>query len=207
MPPGNLAVQFVAMPKGRLEAFADGIFAFAATLLILNLAVTEGKPLGPELARIWISYVAYAISFVTIGIIWMNHHLVMHQVAHTDRPFLVLNVLFLMLIAFIPFPTRLLALYIDSPDGTAAALAYGITLTVTAILFNALWRYAVHRRRLIREDAEQRVVSGISRSFVPGPIIYFVATVVALFNPIASAVLYGLIAVFYILDSAVFGRR
>ena len=196
------------MPKNRLEAFADGIFAFAATLLVLNLAVTEGQPLGHELIRIWIGYVAYAITFTTIGIIWMNHHLVMHQVARTDRPFLVLNVLFLMLIAFIPFPTRLLALYINSPgDATAAALAYGITLTLTALLINALWRYAAYGRRLIREDADQRTVTGISRSYIPGPIVYFVATLVAIVNPIASAVLYALIALFYVLDSAVFGRR
>ncbi|HKW59862.1 MAG TPA: TMEM175 family protein [Candidatus Dormibacteraeota bacterium] len=194
------------MPKNRLEAFADGIFAFAATLLILNLAVLEGKPLGGQLLGIWTSYVAYAISFVTIGIIWMNHHLVMHQVARTDRLFLVLNILFLMVIAFIPFPTRLLALYIDSPDAEAAALAYGITLTLTAVLFNALWRYAAWGRRLIREDADQRVVSGISRSYVPGPIIYFVATVVALISPWFSAALYGLIALFYVLESSVFGR-
>jgi uncharacterized membrane protein len=195
------------VPKNRLEAFSDGIFAFAATLLILNLAVNEGRPLGPELIRIWVSYAAYAISFTTIGIIWMNHHLVMHQIARTDRPFLVLNVLFLMLIAFIPFPTRLLALYIDTADGRAAALAYGITLTLTAVLFNALWRYAAHRRRLIREDADQRTVSGISRSYVPGPIIYFVATMVALVNPVASAVLFAVIAIFYVAESSIFGRR
>lgn len=196
------------MPKNRLEAFADGIFAFAATLLILNLTVTGSGHLGTQLLQIWVGYVAYAISFTTIGIIWMNHHLVMHQIARTDRPFLVLNVLFLMVIAFIPFPTRLLALYINSPDdGKAAALAYGITLTLTALLFNALWRYAAQRRRLIREDADQRTVTGISRSYIPGPILYFVATVVALINPIASAVLFAAIAVFYVLDSAVFGRR
>lgn len=194
------------MPKNRLEAFADGIFAFAATLLILNLVVLEGKPLGPQLLGIWTSYVAYAISFTTIGIIWMNHHLVMHQVARTDRLFLVLNILFLMVIAFIPFPTRLLALYIDSPDAKAAALLYGITLTLTAILFNALWRYAASGRRLIREEADQRVVSGISRSYVPGPIVYFVATVVALVSPWLSAALYVLIALFYVLESSVFGR-
>jgi uncharacterized membrane protein len=195
------------MPKNRLEAFADGIFAFAATLLILNLAVTEGKPLGGELVRIWASYVAYAISFTTIGIIWMNHHLVMHQIARVDRTFLVLNVLFLMLIAFIPFPTRLLALYVDSPDGQAAAIAYGSTLTLTALAINAVWRYAAHGRRLIREDAEQRVVTGISRSYVPGPVIYFVATVVAVVNPWLSAALFAVIAVFYVLESSVFGAR
>jgi uncharacterized membrane protein len=195
-----------AVPKNRLEAFSDGIFAFAATLLILNLAVIEGKPLAGQLLGIWTSYVAYAISFVTIGIIWMNHHLVMHQIARVDRLFLVLNILFLMVIAFIPFPTRLLALYIDSPDGEAAALAYGMTLTLTAVLFNALWRYAAWRRRLIRQDADHRVVSGISRSYVPGPIIYFVATVVAVVSPWLSAGLYALIALFYVLESSVFGR-
>jgi len=130
------------VPKNRLEGFSDGIFAFAATLLILNLAVTETRPLGPQLLEIWTSYVAYAISFMTIGIIWINHHTVMHQISHVDRTFLTLSVLFLMVIAFIPFPTRLLALYIRSDGAEAAALAYGITLTLTAILFNAIWRYA-----------------------------------------------------------------
>ena len=194
------------MPKNRVEAFADGIFAFAATLLILNLAVIETKPLGGELLRIWPSYAAYALSFTTIGIIWMNHHLVMHQIARVDRTFLVLNIFFLMVIAFIPFPTRLLALGINTSDATAAALAYGITLTLTAIFFNALWRYAAWGRRLIRDDADQRVVTGISRSYVPGPLIYFAATVVALVNPWVSAALYVLIGLFYVLESSVFGR-
>ena len=195
------------MPKGRLEGFADGIFAFAATLLILNLAVNEKLPLGPQLGTIWPSYVAYAVSFSTIGIIWMNHHLVMHQVAHVDRTFQVLTVLFLMFIAFIPFPTRLLAIYINRGDGAeAAALLYGLTLTGTAILINGLWRYAVSRRRLIRQDADQRVIDGISRSYFIGPISYFAATLVALVSPIASAAMYAGIAVFYVLESSVFGR-
>jgi len=194
------------VPKARLEAFADGIFAIAATLLILNVTVVDGHAVGPELLRIWPSYVAYAVSFITLGIIWMNHHLVMHQVSHVDRTFLLLNVLFLMVIAFIPFPTRLLSLYITTGDAQAAALAYGVTLTVTAILFNALWRYAAFGRRLIRADAEARVGDGISRSYLPGPIIYFVATVVALISPRVSAGLYLLIALFYVLESSVFGR-
>jgi uncharacterized membrane protein len=92
------------VPKNRIEAFADGIFAFAATLLILNLAVDQKQPLGPQLLHIWPSYAAYAISFITIGIIGANHHMVMHQIAHVDRFFLMVTVLFLMFIAFIPFP-------------------------------------------------------------------------------------------------------
>src|SRR5579864_5956344 len=171
------------MPKNRLESFADGIFAFAATLLILNIVVDQKQPLGPQLLNIWTSYIAYAISFITIGIIWANHHTVMHQIAHVDRFFLMVNVLFLMFIAFIPFPTRLLALHIQDEGAEAAALAYGITLTGTAILFNVLWRYAAAHRRLLRQDADERVVEGISRSYALGPATYAVATVFALISP------------------------
>ena len=125
------------MTKSRLEAFADGVFAIAATLLILNVTVS-GAPLERELVQIWPSYAAYAVSFITIGIIWVNHHTVMGQIGRVDRLFLFLNVLFLMLVAFIPFPTRLLAVYINSPEAQPASVAFGLTLTITAILFNLL---------------------------------------------------------------------
>jgi len=194
------------MPKNRLEAFSDGIFAFAATLLILNLAVS-GHPLGEQLLGIWPSYAAYAVSFITIGIIWTNHHTVMHQLAHVDRFFLMVNVIFLMFIAFIPFPTRLLALNLQSEGAEAAAVTYGIVLTCTAVLFNVLWRYAVHHRRLLRDDAEQKVVDGIGRSYVFGPILYLAATLVALVSPLASACVYVAIGLFYVLESSIFGRR
>jgi uncharacterized membrane protein len=195
------------MPKNRLEAFADGIFAVAATLLIFNMAVNEAKPLGGELLHIWPSYVAYVVSFITIGIMWANHHTLMHQLRHVDRTFLMITVLFLMLIAFVPFPTRLLALNIQSVDAKAAALAYGVTLTMTAVLFNVLWRYAATGRRLLRHDADQVVVDGIGRSYLLGPLSYGAATLVALVSPIASAALYAAIALFYVLESSVFGRR
>jgi uncharacterized membrane protein len=194
------------VPKNRLEAFSDGIFAFAATLLILNLAVS-GHPLGQQLLGIWPSYVAYALSFITIGIIWTNHHTVMHQVAHVDRFFLMVNVIFLMFIAFIPFPTRLLALNLQTEGAEAAAIAYGITLTSTAALFNVLWRYAASGRRLLRQDAEQKVVDGIGRSYLIGPLMYLAATLVALVSPIASAGAYLAIGLFYVLESSIFGRR
>jgi uncharacterized membrane protein len=93
------------MSKSRLEAFADGVFAIAATLLILNVTVS-GAPLAHELVRIWPSYAAYAVSFLSIGIIRVNHHTAMGQIGKVDRLFLFLNVMFLMVVAFIPFPTR-----------------------------------------------------------------------------------------------------
>jgi len=195
------------VPKNRLEAFADGIFAIAATLLTLNLTVTEGHPLGQELLTIWPQYAAYAISFLTIGIIWINHHTVMHQIGRVDRTFLTLSVLFLAVIAFIPFPTRLLAANIQTDGARAGAFAYGITLTLTAVFFNVIWRYAASGRRLLRPDAEEKVVEGISRSYAFGPPIYLGATLVALVSPTASAALYGAFALFYTLESSLFGRR
>src|SRR6266581_5718453 len=93
-----------AMGTSRLETFADGVLAIAATLLILDVSVSR-SPLSTQLARAWPSYVAYMVSFLTIGIIWVNHHAIMDQVARCDRTFLVVNVFFLMVVAFIPFPT------------------------------------------------------------------------------------------------------
>lgn len=182
------------------------MFAIAATLLILNVSAT-GSPLGGELARIWTSYVAYAVSFITIGIIWVNHHTVMEQIGRVNRLFLMLNVLFLMLIAFIPFPTRLLADHINSEGAQAAAVSYGVTLTLTAILFNVLWRYAATGLRLLHSNADARVVRGIGRTYLPGPFMYFAATLVALASPLASAGLYAAIAIFYVLESSIFGGR
>ena len=194
------------MATSRLEAFSDGVFAIAATLLILNVQ-ESGSPLGSALLRIWPSYAAYAVSFLTIGIIWINHHTVMAQIGKVDRLFLLLNIIFLMFIAFIPFPTRLLAMHINAEGAEAAALSYGIVLTLTAIMFNAVWRYAATGRRLLREDADRRVVQGIGRSYLPGPFMYLAAALVALASPRLSAGLYAAIAVFYIVESSLFGGR
>ncbi len=193
------------MTTSRLETFSDGVFAIAATLLILDIQAS-GSPLSHQLLRIWPSYAAYAVSFITIGIMWINHHTVFSQIDRVDRTFLLINVIFLMLIAFVPFPTRLVAAHLRTEGTQAAALAYGFTLTATAILYNALWFYASIGRRLLREDADPRVVSGISRSYLPGPFIYLASTLIGLGSSIASVCLYAGIAAFYILESSLFGR-
>jgi uncharacterized membrane protein len=194
------------MTTTRLEAFSDGVFAIAATLLILNVHA-NGSHLGHALARAWPSYAAYAVSFVTIGIMWVNHHGVFAQIDRVDRTFLMINVFFLMAVAFVPFPTVLVAGHLHDSGLEVAALAYGFTLTTTAILYNVLWFYAAGRRRLLREDSDPRVVSGITRSYLPGPGIYLAATLVALWKPIVSVVLFAAIAAFYMVESALFGRR
>jgi uncharacterized membrane protein len=192
----------------RLETFADGIFAIAATLLIIDVGLPEElhDSLGRELLDIWPQYAAYAISFLTIAIIWVNHHTVLGLIESVDRTFLFLNVSLLLAIAFIPFPTRILAEHVRTDDGRAAALLYGVTMLAMSVSFLAVWIYAAYRRRLIRTDADPRTVSGITRSFLPGVPIYTVSTLVAFVSPEVSAGLFGLIAVFYMLSSSMFGR-
>jgi uncharacterized membrane protein len=195
--------------KGRLEAFSDGIFAIAATLLVLEITVPhldEPGQLGQALLDLWPSYIAYGTSFLTIGIMWVNHHSVFRQIGETDHRFLFINLGLLMMIAFVPFPTILLADYAWGGNGEAAAVTYGVTLTITALFFNLLWRYAASNHRLLRADADPREVSGISRAYLPGPFMYGSATLVALWSPEASAALYLAVAVFYVGSSSFFGR-
>jgi uncharacterized membrane protein len=195
---------------GRLETFADGVFAIAATLLILNVdAPCGGCDLRAELLHAWPSYVAYAASFLTIGIIWVNHHTVMAQIGRADRTFLMLTVVFLMVVAFIPFPTRLVAQHISETEhhnAQAATVLYGITLTLTAVMFNAVWFSAARGGRLLRDDADPRVVRGISRTFVLGPWTYLAITLVAAIAPKVGAIGFLLFALFWVIENSVFGR-
>jgi uncharacterized membrane protein len=191
------------MTAGRLETLADGVFAIAATLLILNV----DSQAGDSLTRAWPSYIAYAVSFITIGIIWVNHHLVMDQMGTVDRTFMFINIGFLMCVAFVPFPTRLVADAIgDDVRAQTAGLAYGFTMTATAVFFNVMWLYGSGGGRLLREDADPRTVSGITRSYRPGPWIYLIATLVSFASPGLAFILFAAIALFYVLESSIFAR-
>ncbi len=204
-PPSNSP----AMTTTRLETFADGVFAIAATLLILNVDAQVSEDvhdLGGRLLHIWPSYLAYAVSFVTIGIMWVNHHTVISQLDRVDRRFLLATVGLLMCIAFVPFPTRLVAEHIRGDGAQEAALAYGFTFTATAIMFSINWFYASVGKRLLRPDADAAVVSGLSRSYLPGPWVYLAATLIAFASPTASVVVFMATALFYVLESSIFGQ-
>jgi TMEM175 potassium channel family protein len=189
----------------RLETFSDGVFAIAATLLILEIRLPEHGTVTHGLVHLWPSYAAYTISFVTIGIMWINHHTLFGLIDRVDRTFLAINVLFLLVIAFIPFPTEVLARSFHH-DLEAAAFFYGLTNVLMAFMFSAVWFYAAIRRRLIRADADQRLVSGISRSFAPGVPSYLVAMLSALVSPWLAVALFAAIALFYVVESSLFGR-
>lgn len=195
------------MESARLETLADGVFAIAMTLLIIDVSVTsKGPKLGAALVHAWPQYAAYAVSFLTIGIMWVNHHTCFCEIGRNDRTFMFLNLLLLMCIAFVPFPTRLVAEHIRDDGLRAAAIMYGVTLTTTAAFFGSMWFYAAHGRRLIAENANQKTVSGLSRSYLPGAPIYGISTLVALWSPTASVILFAAIALFFALESSLFGR-
>ena len=193
----------------RLETFSDGVFAIAATLLVLEFSVsaTSGPRLGHALLHLWPSYLAYVTSFLTIGIIWINHHYCVQTFARADRTLLFLNLLLLLTVGFLPFPTKLVAQYLQQPGEQTAAYAYAATFIAMSIVYNAWWRYASGGRRLIKESVPDSTVRAISRAFNPGVPMYGIVLLVAVFSPLASVVLTFAIAAFYLPSGALFAER
>lgn len=191
----------------RLEAFSDGVFAIAATLLVLEFSVTSYSDLGSELTHLWPSYLAYATSFLTIGIIWMNHHFCVETMARADRTLMFLNLLLLMTVSFLPFPTRLVAESFKEHAGKqSAVLAYAATFVLMAVVYNVWWRYASRGRRLIAEGVPDSAIRAISRAFDPGVPLYGITFALAFWSPVASVALTFAIAAFYLPSAALFDR-
>jgi uncharacterized membrane protein len=191
----------------RLGAFCDGVFAIAITLLILEVRVPAADAvarvgLWRELAGRWPSYGAYALSFVIIGIMWANHHNIFRYIGRSNHVFVMLNIGLLLGTAFLPYPTAVLAAYLPVPGArTAATVLYGGTLTFTAIFFNAVWRYAATGRRLLRPDADARLVAWVSREYLFGPALYAGATLIALLNVWVSLGIHAMLAALYLLPN------
>jgi uncharacterized membrane protein len=196
-----------ASGTSRLEGFSDGVFSIAATLLVLEFAVTSGRPdLGTQLLHLWPSYLAYATSFLTIGIIWMNHHFCVETIARADRRLLFLNVLLLMTVAFLPFPTKLVAQFLQDHGEQVAVYVYDATFVLMAVIFNIWWRYASSRRRLIDERVPDSTLRAITRAFIPGVPMYATCFLVAVWSPLASVALTFAVAAFYLPSAALFDR-
>ena len=191
----------------RLETFCDGVFAIAITLLVLEIhvptpeAAAHAGGLPRALAGLWPSFLGYVIGFVTLGIMWANHHAIFLYVRRSDRYFLLINVAFLMLIAFLPFPTALLAEYLPEPEAErrVAVVVYSATEVAIALAFNALWWYAVAGERLLDREADRRAVRTISRRYMVGPFAYGAALALALVSAWASLALHGILAALYLL--------
>jgi len=189
------------LQTGRMEAFSDGVFAIAITLLVLDIMVPHdaGAHLARSVAGLWPSYLGYVVSFSTIGAIWLGHNAITDYLERADAVFMRLNLLLLLVVAFLPFPTRLFADFLgeDKPERVATNI-YGISLLVASTLLLVLWRYAV-RERLVRPDAADEEIQLLTQRLTPSLVGYLVLIVVGLFAPIVAAVGYLVVALFLIL--------
>jgi len=195
------------MNPNRLEAFSDGVFAIAITLLVLDIHVpdpTETASLAAALGDQWPSYVAYAVSFLTIGIIWINHHAMIRRLATVDHGTLTLNLLLLLLVALLPFTTALMAAYLQESSGEhLAAGIYSGSCLLMAAAFAATNRHAL----VVRPDLLATPVSdvrrrAILRRAVAGVAPYAIATALAPVSPYATLAMCAAIALYYALPFA-----
>jgi uncharacterized membrane protein len=187
----------------RLEAFSDGVFAIAITLLVLDIALpaNASRHLLRSVGELWPTYLAYVASFSTIGATWLGHNAITEYLDRVDPAFVRLNLLLLLVVAFLPFPTKLFADYIghDTLERVAATF-YGVTLLLAAALLMVLWRYAVHKG-LVRPDTADEEIDLLTQRLTPGLAGYLVLIVAGLFIPIIAVIGYLAIAIYYIVPT------
>jgi len=193
----------------RLEAFSDGVFAVAITLLVLNIRIPgldlppsrllSGSDLWHALGDEWPMLAAYVTSFAMIGIMWLNHHRLFTHIKRINTVLVLLNLLLLMFIVFVPVPTALLAEYVERPDQHAAAIVYSGTFFLTACCFNLLWRYASYNNRLLGKDVDSRAIKDISKQYLFGPLVYLIAFALAFVSTPATIIASFALALFFAL--------
>lgn len=187
----------------RLEAFSDGVFAIATTLLILEIKVphaAEGQ-LGSALVQLWPSYAAYALGFATIGVMWLNHHFLIGLVRRVDRPILFLNLGLLGIVAFIPFPTAVIAEYLvegSTANLGAASAFYGLTMLALALFFTGMW-WHLRRAPFIVKDPD--VAAPVQRRAllfcaIAGG-LYLVAALLSFALPLLAIAIYAVVVVLF----------
>jgi uncharacterized membrane protein len=194
--------QTAHMDGKRAEAFSDGVFAVAITLLALELKVPGGEgPLAHRLLEIWPAYLAYVVSFLSIGIMWLNHHTLFNHIVRVDRLLLVLNLLLLMFVAAVPFLTEMvgdeLGEHMRGGDATTIMVAYGLLMIAMSICFSAIWWYAGHRRGMLDARLETETVRRSIPRFGIGFVAYVVTTLIGFVSPLAALILFGLTALYY----------
>jgi uncharacterized membrane protein len=185
----------------RIEAFSDGVIAIAITLLVLDVRVPPHEDVGNlwrALGDLWPNYVGFALSFVIIGIIWANHHEMFGFIARANRTLVLINLLFLLCVGFLPFPTALLAEYLGHDGERAAVNVYSGSMLAMALAYNLLWWYPRHAG-LLDPDANPRAVADMVRSFRLGPPSYLLAFMLSFVSTWASLVLLALLALTYLI--------
>jgi uncharacterized membrane protein len=194
--------------KNRLEAFSDGVFAIAITLLVLEISIPDAPEGGLWSALLdqWPSYAAFLVSFAVIGIIWVNHHRATRAVARVDTTLLFLTLLLLLFVAFLPFPTALLAEYILHPgDAEVAAAVYSATMLGMAVAFNLQWRWIARSDHLLHAHVDPATVRVTVRGAV-GIFIYAGTVALSFVSPLWTLAVHGAVAVYYVIDQFAIGE-
>lgn len=192
----------------RIETFADGVFAIIITLMAFALRVpqqeelADGVTLLEVMASDWPSYLTFFVSFLTIGVMWINHHRMFASIKRTDHIFLLINVAFLFGVSIVPFSTALVAEYLQHREATTAMMVYNLVYILMALLFNAVWRYATWNNRLIEQTTNREIIEGIWRRYRFGPMLYVVPLLVAFIEPGASFFINLVLAVFWALPTS-----
>lgn len=183
----------------RVVIFSDAVIAIAVTLLILEVRPPEDtRHLLKGLGELWPSYAAYFLTFLLIGQMWVNHHVMFDHIRSADRLVLLFNTLLLMQIAFLPFASAVLASAFESGHGKRTAVVfYGISYEVAAILFNVIWEYARHGRRLLAPTTDSASAAAISRRFHPAPVWIAVGTALGAWNPVLGLAVLAAFIPFY----------
>jgi uncharacterized membrane protein len=192
------------MDRSRLEAFSDGVFAVAITLLALDLTV-EGPGHGRLIDQLydkWPAFLAYLISFFMIGIVWVNHHALVRSIIKVDRLLLFLNLVLLLFVVLIPFATATEADYFphNTNDGQLAMVLYAGVFLGMSIGFAGIFEWTLHGDRVYQPLPWERHWAARAR-FVGGGLVYVIAIIVATFNAVAAFVLIALVAVYYIVEN------
>ncbi len=200
------------MDSRRAESFSDGVFAVAITVLVFNLLTIADKTASfltvrtvdghVGLAHYWAAYLAYVVSFLTIGIMWVNHHTMLSQVTKVDRRVLILNLFLLMGIVAIPFPTALVADHLTGHDGSngqakVAAVTYGLVMIAIALGYAVMWLYLAAHQEALGARRNVRVPRLSTFRFTAGNFGYVAGTLIALVSPVAALIIFGLLAIYY----------
>jgi uncharacterized membrane protein len=208
------AAETVEKTTGRVEAFSDGVFAIAITLIVLDLKVPRttdlgSVPLAAALARQWPSFLAYLTSFATILVMWVNHHILFTRIRRVDQPFLFINGFLLLLVTFVPFPTSLVAEHFRSGGEPArtAGLVYAGTYVLLAVAFNGLWRYSASGHRLLDRHLPRERIEEIDRQYAPGIPLYLAAFGLAFVSVAASVGLCMALALWFAFTGVMPKRR
>jgi uncharacterized membrane protein len=193
----------------RIEAFSDGVIAIVITLLVFDLRspshdLASQNGLVAEMIDQWPSYLAFAASFFTVLVMWVNHHRLFTVIQRSDNNLMLLNGLLLFGISVVPFPTKVAADYLQHEQKNVAMILYSAWGLVLALLFNFLWRYASYKNRLFDEHTDYQLVAFISRQYAFGPLFYLVAIILALFSAVASLIFCLMLAVFFALPNSKF---